>query len=318
MKQTRICRLLGIDHPLFQGGMLWLATAELAAAVCNTGGLGIVSPYAAMARDGDPVENLTAQIARTRALTNKRFGVNIPLDLRDSGLLIDCLIKEKVDLAVTAAGSPALYTEVLRSSGVTVLHIVSSAKQALFAEKSGVDGVIAAGCEAAGRIGFDETPLFSLIPQVSQAVRIPVIAAGGIVDGKGMAAAFALGAEAVQLGTRFVATVECIAHPRYKQAIIAAEDHDTVVTCRSLIPRRSLKTTFTQRLVELDRASATAQEISSVLGYRTTRIAQIEGDLNQGEAFAGSSVGLIKEILPVSQVVGSILDGYEKTINEIR
>jgi len=205
MIRTRLCDLLGIQYPILQGGMLWLADARLAAAVCNSGALGIISPYACMDKDGDPSENLTAQIKKVRVLTQMPFGVNIPLDLDQSGILIETLIKEKVEIAVTAAGSPASYTALLRHEGIKVLHVVSSVRQAQLAEACNVDAVIVEGVEAAAHNGLDEIPLFSLIPQVADAVSIPVVAAGGIVDSRGWVAAVCLGAEGIQLGTRFVA-----------------------------------------------------------------------------------------------------------------
>jgi enoyl-[acyl-carrier protein] reductase II len=267
MKRTRICDLLKIDYPILQGGMLWLATAELAAAVSNAGALGMISPFAGMERNGDPLENLRLQIARARKLTKKPFGINIPLDLDQSGILIDTILKEKVNIVVTAAGDPHHYTEVLRKEGVKVLHVVSTAKQAQSSESCRVDAVIVEGVEAAAHLGFDEIPLFSLIPQVVDVVSVPVIAAGGIVDARGIVAAFALGAEGVQLGTRFVAVEENIAHSKYKQAILNAEDTDTAITCRKLLPTRSLKTEFTRRLLELEESGASAGDIREFLGY---------------------------------------------------
>ncbi len=275
--------------------MLWLANAELAAAVSNAGALGVISPYAGMEEDGDPLENLRLQIRRTRLLTDKPFGINIPLDLPSSGLLLDVLLQENAKIAVTAAGSPKLFTELLHTAQILVLHVVSSVNQALSAESCGVDSVIAEGVEAAGRLGRDELPLFSLIPQVADAVSVPVIAAGGIVDGRGMAAAFALGADAVQLGTRFVATDECVAHPNYKHAIVEARDTGTIVTQRESVPARMLKSGFG------------AAGRPALTGRSRTRKAQIDGDLANGDAYAGSSAGLIKEILPAALVVQNLV-----------
>ncbi len=317
MKRTRICYLLKIDYPILQGGMLWLATAELAAAVSNAGALGMISPFAGMERNGDPLENLRLQIARTRKLTKKPFGINIPLDLDQSGILIDTILKEKVNIVVTAAGDPHHYTEVLRKEGIKVLHVVSTAKQAQSAESCKADAVIVEGVEAAAHLGFDEIPLFSLIPQVADVVSIPVIAAGGIADARGVVAAFALGAEGVQLGTRFVAVEENIAHSKYKQAILNAEDTDTAITCRKLLPTRSLKTEFTRRLLELEESGASAGDIRNFLGYSRARTGQIEGDLENGEAYSGASAGLIKEVLPVAMVVERLVEEYQKVIKKI-
>ena len=317
MKRTRICDLLRIDYPILQGGMLWLATAELAAAVSNAGALGMISPFAGMEKHGDPLENLRLQVARARNLTKKPFGINIPLDLDQSGILIDTILKERVNIVVTAAGDPHHYTEVLRKEGMKVLHVVSTAKQAQSAESCRVDAVIVEGVEAAAHLGFDEIPLFSLIPQVVDVVSVPVIAAGGIADARGVVAAFALGAEGVQLGTRFVAVEENIAHSKYKQAILNAEDTDTAITCRKVLPTRSLKTEFTRRLLELEESGASAGDIKEFLGYSRARRGQIEGDLENGEAYSGASAGLIKEVLPAAEVVQRLVEGYQKVIKKI-
>jgi len=316
MKRTRVCDLLGIAYPILQGGMLWLATAELAAAVSNAGALGILSPLAGMEADGDAANNLELQIRKAKTLRGRPFGVNIPLDLRESGVLMDVVLRHKVPIVVTAAGNPELYTGLLKQMDVKVLHVVSSVKQARAAEASGTDAVIAEGIEAAAHDGFDEIPLFSLIPQVVDAVRVPVIAAGGIADSRGLVAAMALGAEGVQLGTRFLAVDENIAHPNYKQAIVGAKDTDTVITCRKLVPTRSLKTKFTARLLELEQSGASAEEIRAFLGYRRNRRTQLEGDLSEGEAYCGASAGLIKEIIPAAEVVRQMVKGWQGVIEK--
>jgi len=271
MKRTRVCNLLGIEHPIIQGGMLWLATAELASAVSNAGGLGVISPFAGMEKDGDSSENLKLQISKVRDLTRKPFGVNIPLYLQQSGILVDVVLKEEVCIVITSGGDPGLYTEVLRQEGKKIVHMVSSIRQAQRAESCKMDALIVEGVEAAAYVGFDEIPLFSLIPQVADVVSIPIIAAGGIVDARGVVAAFALGAEGVQLGTRFVAVEENIANPNYKQAIIDAKDTDTVITCRKLLPTRSLRTEFTKRLLELEASGASADAIRDFLGTSRAR-----------------------------------------------
>jgi enoyl-[acyl-carrier protein] reductase II len=303
--------LFGVEYPILQGGMLWIASAELVAAVSNAGALGVLSPYAGMEENGDALQNLRLQIQRTRERTRKPFGVNIPLDLPSGGLLIDMLMGEQVPIAVTAAGDPKLYTELLRSAGIRVAHVVSSVTQARRAEACGVDAVIAEGTEAGGRLGHDELSLMSLVPLVADAVSVPVIAAGGIVDGRGLAAAFALGAKGVQLGTRFVATEECIAHPNYKQAIVDARESDTVVTRRAIVPTRSIKHGFARELAVLERSGASAESIRAFIGRGRARKAQIEGDQENGDAYAGSSVGLIKEILPASEVIENMIKIYK-------
>jgi len=317
VKRTRICDLLGIKYPILQGGMLWLATAELAAAVSNADALGIISPFAGMKRHGDPIENLRLQLVKARSLTKKPFGINILLDLEKSGMLIDMALQEGAKIVITAGGDPHYYTELLCKRGVKVLHVVSNVKQAQIAESCGVNAVIAEGVEAAAHLGFDELPLFSLIPQVADAVSIPIIAAGGIVDARGLVAAITLGAEGVQLGTRFVAVEENIANPKYKQAILEAKDTDTIITCRRMLPTRSLKTDFTRCLLELEESGASADDIRNFLGYSRARTGQLEGDLENGEAYCGASAGLIKEIIPAAMVVQNLVEGYEKILKKI-
>jgi enoyl-[acyl-carrier protein] reductase II len=306
-----VCDLFGIEYPILQGGMLWLASSELAAAVSNAGALGILSPYAGMEENGDPLKNLRLQIRRTKDRTSKPFAVNIPLDVPAGGLLIDVLLQEQVKIAVTAAGDPKLYTELFHSAGVRVAHVVSSVIQARRAASCGVDVVIVEGMEAGGRIGRDELSLMSLVPLVVDAISVPVIAAGGIVDGRGLAAAMALGAHGVQLGTRFVATEECIAHPNYKQAIIDARDSDAIVTRRAHVPTRSLKYGFARELAVLEKSGAPADVIQTFIGRGRGRKAQVEGDLENGDAYAGSSVGLIKEILPAAEVIADLVKAYK-------
>ncbi len=318
MKKTRISQILGIEYPILQGGMLWLADAGLAAAVSNAGGLGVISPMAGMEPHGEPVDNLKDQIEKAKGLTKKPFGVNIPLDLRDCGLLMELILSQQVQVVVTAAGDPRLYTELLQSQDTKVLHVLSSVRHAKAAESAGVDAIIVEGVEAAARNGFDELPLFSLIPQVVDAVGIPVIAAGGIVDSRGVVAAMALGAEGVQLGTRFVVVKENIASQKYKDAIIAAKDTDTVITCRQLIPSRSLKTTeFTQALLALEEGGATADELRDFIGHAASRTGGLEGDLENGEAYCGSSAGLIHEILGAGEVVRRLVNGCQEVIDSL-
>ena len=317
MKKTRVSDLLGIQYPILQGGMFWLATAELAAAVSNAGALGVISPHAGMERDGDPADNLRRQITRAKELTEKPWAVNLLLDLDVTGILTDVMLQEGVRIVVTAAGSPRLYTDLFRAEKIKVLHLVSSVKQARIAESCHVDAVIAGGVESAARLGYDELPLFSLLPQVADAVSIPVIASGGIVDARGLVAALALGAEGVQLGTRFVAVDENIAHPAYKQAIVQAQDTDTVITTRKFMPTRSLKTEFSSHLLELEASGASTEAAREFLGRNRPRRGQIEGDLVNGELYCRTSAGLIKEILPAVKVVQGLVQGYGEIIKRV-
>jgi enoyl-[acyl-carrier protein] reductase II len=297
--------------------MLWIATAELAAAVSNAGALGVISPLAGMEKQGQPAKNFRGRLSEIKQLTPKPFGVNILLDLDYADALMEVALGEKVKIVITAAGNPARFTGILKSESVTVLHVVSSVKQAQKAESCGVDGVIAEGVEAGAHNGVDEMPLFALIPQVADEISIPVIAAGGIADARGVVAAFALGAEGVQLGTRFVAVHENAAHLNYKRAIVDAQDTDTVVTTRSVVPTRSLKTKFTNAILELERSGASAEDIMDFIGYRSNRTAQIEGNLNGGEAYCGASAGLIKEILPAKDVVQQLVAGYDYVLKRL-
>ncbi len=318
MKQTLLCDLLGIEYPIIQGGMLWLADADLAAAVSESGALGVISPMAGMELQGHAPINLQRQIRRAKDLTPKPFAVNIPLDLQEAGLLIDVVLKEGVGIVITAAAAPGDYTSLMKSAGIKVLHVVSSVKHGEAAEAAGVHAIIAQGIEAGGRNGRDELPLFSLLPQVVDSVSIPVVATGGIADARGMAAALALGAQGVQLGTRFIAVNECIAHPAYKQALLEADDAGTVITCRKFVPTRSLKTGFASKLLALEESGASAEQISNFLGWRGARSAQIDGDLDSGEAHCGASVGLIREIIPAGLVVQRLMQGYREVIERLQ
>ncbi len=317
MLRTRVCDLLDITFPILQGGMLWIATAELAAAVSNAGALGVISPLAGMKIDGDPATNFSDQLSRIKKLTPKPVGVNIPLDLEYADALIELTLTENVNIVITAAGNPARFSEALKKAGKTVLHVVSSVKQAMKAQACGVDAVIAEGIEAAAHNGADELPLFALIPQVADAVSTPVIAAGGIADARGVTAALSLGAEGVQLGTRFVVVAENVAHENYKEAIVAAKDTDTVITGRSVVPTRSLKTDFTSTIIELEKSGAATEDILDFIGYRSNRIAQLEGNLNSGEAYCGASAGLIDEILPTKEVIRQLVEGYEQVVRQL-
>jgi enoyl-[acyl-carrier protein] reductase II len=297
--------------------MLWIATADLAAAVSNAGGLGVISPLGGMEKQGEPSINFKGQLSKIKQLTPRPFGVNILLDLDYADALMEAALDEKVKIVITAAGNPARFTGALKNEGVIVLHVVSSVKQARKAEASGVDGVIAEGIEAGAHNGADELPLFALIPQVVDQISTPVIAAGGIADARGVVAAFALGAEGVQLGTRFVAVNENAAHLNYKQAIVDAQDTDTVITTRSIVPTRCLKTKFTNTIIELERSGATSEDIMDFIGYRSNRTAQLDGNLNGGEAYCGASAGLIKEILPAKDVVQQLVEGYEYILKRL-
>ena len=297
--------------------MLWLANGNLASAVSNRGGLGVVSPFAGMAEDGDGVDNFEKEIHKARNLTQRPFGVNIPLDLNESGLLVDTAIRERITIIIMSSGDPSIYTDLIHSSGGKVLHVVGTVEQARKAEESGVDALIVEGSEAGGHLGLNEIPLFSILPQVIDVVSIPVIAAGGIVDARGFVAALSLGAEGIQMGTRFVAVKENPASLEYKEAILSAGDTDTVITSRKLSPTRSLNIGFVQNLKRLEDSGATKEELRRFLGFRRARKAQLDGDLNQGEAYAGASAGLIREIVTVENVITELVQGYERIVKSL-
>ena len=318
MKKTRICALLGIEYPIIQGGMNWIANAELAAAVSQAGGLGLISPDAGMALGGDLVENLRQQIRRAKSLTDKPFGVNLPLGRPQIKDLIDVAIAEGIPVIVASAGNPAAYTGYMKNSGVKVLHVVASARHARRAEAEGVDVIIAEGYEAGGHNGFDELPTMVLVPQVVDAVSKPVVAAGGIADARGFMAALALGAEGVQMGTRFIATHECIAHPNFKQALLQAGDTGTIITGRKLGPTRGLKNELTAKLLEMESRGASAEELLDFIGSGRARAGHLEGDFKDGEAYCGAVGGMIKDLVSAAEVIQNIVQGIPTVLARLQ
>jgi enoyl-[acyl-carrier protein] reductase II len=315
MKKTRLCELLGIEYPIIQGGMVWIANAELAAAVSNAGGLGLISPNAGMSRNGDQIENLKNQIEIAKGLTSKPFGVNLPImNNAQIEALVEVVIQAKVQVAVTAAGNPALYTGRFKEAGIKVLHLVAAVRHAQSAEKRGVDAVIAEGFEAGGHNGLDELTTLTLVPQVADAVQIPVVAAGGIADARGIVAALALGAEGVQMGTRFVATRECAAHQNFKDAVVKASDTDTTITGRKIGPTRILKNGIATKLLDMEATGASAEELTAFIGSGRSRKGQFDGDLVNGEAYCGAIAGMIKEIKSVAEVIHDIVEKYDKVV----
>jgi len=310
MKRTRICDLLGIEYPIIQGGMTWVANAELAAAVSAAGALGLISPNAGMAPEGDMVENLRSQVRKVKALTDKPFGVNLPIQTLEVKDLLGVIVEEGVKVVTTSAGNPALYTGVFKQVGIKVLHVVASVRHAQGAERHGVDAVIAEGYEAGGHNGMDELPTMVLVPQVVDAVDVPVVAAGGIADARGLVAALALGADGVQVGTRFVTTRECVAHPSVKEAIVQANDTGTAITGRKLGPARIIKGEFASRLLELEGRGASPDELLAFIGMGRARAGGLDGDLVEGEAYCGAIAGMIKEIVSAGDVVQDIVGGY--------
>ena len=306
--KTRIITLLGIEYPIIQGGMIWASQWQLVTAVSNAGGLGLLGSGSMSAED------LRAQIRQCKAHTNKPFGVNVPIMYANSAQTMEVIMDEGVSVVFTSAGNPALWTEKLHEKGIKVVHVVSSSKFALKAQAAGVDAVVAEGFEAGGHNGREETTTLVLLPQVCQAVSIPVIAAGGIASGKAMFAAMALGASAVQLGSRFIATEEATVHPDFKAAVLKAQEGDTVLTLKELSPVRLLKNPFYEQVEALyNQREATAENLRQLLGKGRTKLGMYEGDLKEGELEIGQVSSLIKEVKTVKEVFEELLTEFEQT-----
>lgn len=300
--------MLGIEYPVFQGGMAWVADASLAAAVSNAGGLGLISSVNA------GTEAVRNEIIRCRQLTDKPFGVNIMLQAPNAAEIAQMVIEENVRILTTGAGSPAQYMEAWKAAGIKVIPVVASVALALKMQAAGADAVVAEGAESGGHVG--ELHTMALIPQIVDAVEIPVIAAGGICDGRGAAAAFMLGADAIQVGTRFLAAEECNVHQKYKEKILKASDISTIVTGKSLgHPVRSLKTPFSKSLARMEADPDVTPEEILAFGSGALRKAVQEGD-NNGSYMAGECAGMVKRIEPAKAIVEDLILGAEKTIRE--
>lgn len=316
MKRTRICELLGIEHPIIQAPMNWITGANLAAAVSNAGGLGTMGPNAGATAITQDVtltgERLRNEIRKAKTLTEKPFAVNFPIGFGEfrafTDRCIEVALEEGIPVAIVSMGSPEIYTGRLKQAGVRVLHIVASVRHAGKAEGAGVDAVVAQGYEAGGHSGVDELPTLVLVPQVVNAVRIPVIAAGGIADARGVVAALALGAEAVYMGTRFVATHECDAHPDMKQAVVTANDTSTISWGRKLGVGigRSLRNEFTRKYLEMETSGASFEDLGSLVLAHPMMNSLVRGDLVNSEAPCGAAAGLIKGIVSAREIIESI------------
>ncbi|RKM55376.1 enoyl-[acyl-carrier-protein] reductase FabK [Butyrivibrio sp. CB08] len=302
MENNEICKLLGIKYPVFQGGMAWIADAELAAAVSNAGGLGII---AAMNSNG---EQLREQITKAKELTGKPFGVNLMLMSPFIDEAVDVVCKEGVKVVTTGAGNPAKYMEKLLGAGVKVICVVASVALAVMVERMGASAVVAEGCESGGHVG--DTTTMALVPQVVDAVNIPVIAAGGIADARGMAAAFMLGAKGIQMGTRFLTAKECNVHANYKEKVLKAKDRDTIVTGKSLgHPVRALKNRMTREFTEKENTPGTTPDELEKMGAGALRRAAIEGDVKYGSCMCGQIAGLVNSEDTCKEIVEGICSG---------
>ena len=304
--KNRITELFQIQYPLIQAGMIWCSGWELASAVSNAGGLGIIgsgSMYPAI---------LDEHITKCKAATDKPFAVNLPMLYPDIDKHIETIIKHKVPIVFTSAGNPKTWTKHLQDQGIVVVHVVSSVKFALKAQEAGVDAVVAEGFEAGGHNGRDETTTFCLIPMVAEAIHIPLIAAGGIATGKGMLAAMNLGADAVQVGSRFVASPESSGHENFKKMIIESNEGDTMLTLKELTPVRLLKNPFFDKVMEAYKSGASAETLELVLGRGRAKKGMFEGDLTEGELEIGQVAGLIDEIKPAKDIVDEIISEFNE------
>ena len=299
---------MGIEHPIIQGGMIWASQWQLVTAVSNAGGLGLLGSGSMSA------EELRAQIRQCKAHTNKPFGVNVPIMYANSAQTMEVIMDEGVSVVFTSAGNPALWTEKLHEKGIKVVHVVSSSKFALKAQAAGVDAVVAEGFEAGGHNGREETTTLVLVPEVCRKVTIPVIAAGGIATGRAMYATMALGAEGVQMGSRFIATEEASVHPLFKQEVLKAKEGDTVLTLKELSPVRLLKNSFYEQVEALyQQREATPENLKQLLGKGRAKLGMYEGDLKEGELEIGQVSSLIEEVKTVKEVFEEVLAEFQQT-----
>lgn len=308
---NKICKLFNIEYPIIQAGMIWNSGWKLASAVSNSGGLGLIgagSMYPDVLRE---------HIKKCKKATNKPFGVNVPMLYPNITEIMDIIIEEGVSIVFTSAGNPKTWTNWLKERGVTVVHVVSNVKFALKAEAAGVDAIVAEGFEAGGHNGREETTTLTLIPMVKEAINIPLIAAGGIATGRGMLATMVLGADAVQIGSRFVASEESSAHQKFKEVVVNAKDGDTQLTLKELAPVRLIKNKFFDDVQELYKTAPNAEQLKELLGRARAKRGMFEGDLEEGELEIGQIAGLIHDIKPAAEIVKGIILEYEAVKKEV-
>ena len=308
---NRIKKLFGIKYPIIQGGMVWCSGWELASAVSNSGGLGLIG-------SGSMYPNILREhIIKCKMATNNPFGVNIPLIYADIDKHIDIIIDEGVKIVFTSAGSPKKYTSKLQNHGIKVAHVVANKKFALKCVDAGVDAIVAEGFEAGGHNGYEEITTMTLVPMISNIVNIPVIAAGGIYSGATMLAALSLGADGVQIGSRFVASNECSAHINFKNKVIEATDGETQLTLKELTAVRLMKNDFYQKIQKAYSSNATVEELKILLGRGRAKIGMFEGDVKNGELEIGQVSGSINQILPAADIMSQIIDDFKKSVIKI-
>ena len=302
---NKITQLFNIKYPIIQGGMIWNSGYKLASAVSNSGGLGLIGAGSMYP------EVLREHIQKCKKATNKPFGVNVPMLYPNIEEIMKIIVDEGVKIVFTSAGNPKTWTTFLKENGITVVHVVSSSKFALKAQEAGVDAVVAEGFEAGGHNGREETTTLTLIPMVKEKITIPLIAAGGIASGRGMLAAMVLGADGVQMGSRFAASIESSAHDNFKKTIITVNEGDTQLSLKELAPVRLIKNKFYNDLQDLYSKNPTVEDLKTLLGRARAKKGMFEGDLIEGELEIGQIAGLIHEILPVSEIIKNVISEFE-------
>ena len=308
---NKICKLFEIEYPIIQGGMIWCSGWELVSAVSNAGGLGLIG-----AGSMNP-EILREHIQKTKAATNKPFGVNLPLLYKQIEEQIKVIIEEKVPIVFTSAGNPKKYTAYLKEHGIKVAHVIANTKFAIKCVEAGVDAIVAEGFEAGGHNGFEETTTMTLIPLIRKTVDIPLIAAGGIACGKSMLAAISLGADGVQLGSRFVVSKESSAHKDFKQKIIETKEGETELILKKIVPVRLIKNTFYKEIKTLEVERAGIREIVEYLGKGRSKKGMFEGDISEGELEIGQVSANIDTVLSVSEIIKSMVTEYRKQLKQL-
>ncbi|MCC8360467.1 NAD(P)H-dependent flavin oxidoreductase [Salinimicrobium sediminilitoris] len=311
MTNNRITQLFNIKYPIIQAGMIWASGWKLASAVSNEGGLGIIGAGSMYP------EVLREHIQKCKKATSFPFAVNVPMLYPNLEQIMEIIIEEKVPIVFTSAGNPKTWTSYLQEKGIKVVHVVSSVKFALKAEAAGVDAVVAEGFEAGGHNGRDETTTFTLIPMVKEQIKIPLIAAGGIATGRGMLAAMVLGADAVQVGSRFVASNEASSHPHFKEMVVKAKEGDTVLTLKELAPVRLLKNHFFEQVTELYSKNPTKDQLIELLGRARAKKGMFKGDLEEGELEIGQISGLIHDIKPAAKILQDMLSEFNEAKAEV-
>ena len=309
---NKITELFHIKYPIIQGGMIWCSGWELAAAVSEAGGLGLIGAGSMYP------EILRGHIQKAKKATDKPFGVNLPLLYPQIDDHIQIIIEEKVPIVFTSAGNPKKYTSFLKEKGITVVHVIANTKFALKCIEAGVDAIVAEGFEAGGHNGFEETTTMTLIPAIKEVVDIPVIAAGGIASGRAMLAAMALGADGVQVGSRFVVSTESSAHENFKLEVLKAKDGDTKLTLKELVPVRLLKNDFFNQVEDAYRKSSSKEELAALLGKGRAKKGMFEGDLVEGELEIGQVSSTINDILPAAEIIKQMIKEYNNTLNNLR